>query len=173
MGAQLLEGKLVAAKIKEQIKIEAEALKQKYGRAPKLVSIQVGENPGAEVYIKSQEKNAKDLGIDFELKKLEEKTTQDELIKIIGKLNNDKTVNGIILQTTRPPSRRWKNGSLDAGGRRLDGDLGETQIGKERNDRNDHDRLPNSKRPNAFANTHVANLFLYRVIPGGLLVHSL
>ncbi|MFA4991677.1 MAG: bifunctional 5,10-methylenetetrahydrofolate dehydrogenase/5,10-methenyltetrahydrofolate cyclohydrolase [Candidatus Omnitrophota bacterium] len=102
MSAQLLEGKSVALKIKEHIRLDAEALRQKLGRAPKLVSIQVGENPGSEVYIKSQEKNAKDLGIEFDLKKFDAATTQDELIKGIERLNCDKTASGIILQMPLP-----------------------------------------------------------------------
>ena len=69
MSAQLLEGKLVALKIKENIKLEIQALKTKHGASPKLVSVQAGENPASEIYIKSQEKTARDLGIDYELKK--------------------------------------------------------------------------------------------------------
>ena len=45
MPAKLLEGKSVALKIKENIKLEIESLKNKYGIAPKLVSVQAGENP--------------------------------------------------------------------------------------------------------------------------------
>ena len=56
MPAKLLEGKGVALKIKESVKAEVEALKNKYGAGPKLVSVQAGENPASEVYLKSQEK---------------------------------------------------------------------------------------------------------------------
>jgi methylenetetrahydrofolate dehydrogenase (NADP+)/methenyltetrahydrofolate cyclohydrolase len=102
MSAQLLEGKSVALKIKEYIKLEIESLKNKYSAQPKLVSIQVGENSASEIYIKSQEKTARELGIYYELRKLDGKITQDELIKAIDNLNNDKNVHGIIVQMPLP-----------------------------------------------------------------------
>jgi methylenetetrahydrofolate dehydrogenase (NADP+)/methenyltetrahydrofolate cyclohydrolase len=102
MSAQLLEGKGVALRIKEQLKKEIESLKNRYGAAPKLISIQAGENQASEIYIKSQEKCARELGIDYELKKLQENISQDELIKVIGSVNEDKKIHGIIVQMPLP-----------------------------------------------------------------------
>jgi len=102
MPAKLLEGKNVALKIKENIKLEIESLKSKYGAGPKLVSVQVGENPASEIYIKSQEKTAKDLGITYELKKIDAGITQGDFIKIIDSLNKDKSTHGIIVQMPLP-----------------------------------------------------------------------
>ena len=102
MPAKLLEGKSVALKIKENIKLEIESLKNKYGIAPKLVSVQAGENPASGIYIKSQEKTAKDLGITYELKKIDAGIGQDEFIKIIDSLNKDKSTHGIIVQMPLP-----------------------------------------------------------------------
>ena len=102
MPAKLLEGKGVALKIKESVKAEVEALKNKYGAGPKLVSVQAGENPASEVYLKSQEKSARELGIDYELKKLDANIKQDEFIKAIDVLNRDKSVSGIIIQMPLP-----------------------------------------------------------------------
>ena len=98
MSAQLLEGKVIAGKIKESLKKEVESLKPK----PKLVSIQVGENPASAVYIKSQKKNAENLGIEYRLETLDAKITQESLIKMIDGLNEDETVSGIILQLPLP-----------------------------------------------------------------------
>lgn len=98
MSAQLLEGKVIAGKIKESLKKEVESLKPK----PKLVSIQVGENPASVVYIKSQKKNAENLGIEYRLETLDAKITQESLIKMIDGLNEDETVSGIILQLPLP-----------------------------------------------------------------------
>jgi methylenetetrahydrofolate dehydrogenase (NADP+) / methenyltetrahydrofolate cyclohydrolase len=102
MPAKLLEGKGVALKIKENIKLEVESLKNKYGAGPKLVSVQAGENPASEIYIKSQEKTAAGLGITYELKKIDAGIAQDEFIKIIDSLNKDKSTHGIIVQMPLP-----------------------------------------------------------------------
>jgi len=102
MAAQLLDGKKLSASIKENIKSEVENIKAKYKTAPRLVSIQVGENPASEVYLKSQKKNAENLGIEYQLKKLDGKSSQDDLIKAIARLNADKGVNGIIVQMPLP-----------------------------------------------------------------------
>lgn len=102
MAARLLEGKALASSIKGKIKAEIEGLKAEYKRTPKLVSVQAGENPASEVYLKSQRKNAEALGIEYHVEKLREKTSQAELIKKIGELNKDKAVNGIMVQMPLP-----------------------------------------------------------------------
>ena len=102
MSAELLIGKDIAAKIKESIKAEVEALKQKTGRSPKLAAIQAGENAASAVYIKSQKKNAEGLGIEYELKTLGAGITQQNLTNEIKKLNQDKSVSGIIMQLPLP-----------------------------------------------------------------------
>jgi methylenetetrahydrofolate dehydrogenase (NADP+)/methenyltetrahydrofolate cyclohydrolase len=99
MAAQLLEGKLLAGKIKEQLKKEIEGLSPK----PKLVSIQVGENAASSVYIRSQKKNAQNLGIEFVLETLQADAGQDALVKMIEGLNEDESVSGIIVQLPLPP----------------------------------------------------------------------
>ncbi len=98
MSAKLLEGKIIAGKIKEDLKREIAGFREK----PKLVSIEVGENAASAVYIKSQKRNAENLGIEYELKTLDAKITQQGLIEEIKKLNQDKTVSGIIVQLPLP-----------------------------------------------------------------------
>ncbi|MFH1478398.1 MAG: bifunctional 5,10-methylenetetrahydrofolate dehydrogenase/5,10-methenyltetrahydrofolate cyclohydrolase [Candidatus Omnitrophota bacterium] len=102
MSAQLLDGKVLAKSIKESIQKEVEALKAKYGRSPKLVSVQVGENEASSVYLKSQIKSAESLGIEYHLEKLSQDIGQEGLIRAIGVLNNDSSVNGIIVQMPLP-----------------------------------------------------------------------
>ncbi len=98
MAAQLLEGKIIATKIKEGLKKEIATLKSK----PKLVSVQVGENPASALYIKSQKKAAENLGIEYVLETLDAKITQEALLKMIDGLNEDETVSGIIVQLPLP-----------------------------------------------------------------------
>jgi len=96
--ARLLEGKPIAEKIKENIKQQIQALNLK----PVLASVQVGENAGAEAYVKSQQKTAQNLGIEYQLHKLAQDTTEKALAEFIQKLNSDKFVNGIIVQMPLP-----------------------------------------------------------------------
>lgn len=102
MSAQLLEGRNITAKIKEGLKNEVEALKKKADAIPRLVSIQAGENAASAVYIKSQKKNAENLGIEYMLETLDSNITQDNLLDLIEGLNKDKGVSGIIVQLPLP-----------------------------------------------------------------------
>jgi methylenetetrahydrofolate dehydrogenase (NADP+)/methenyltetrahydrofolate cyclohydrolase len=101
---KLLEGKLIAEKIKEEIRQAVQSL----GFKPVLASIQVGENAGAEAYAKSQKKTAEGLGIEYQFHKLGADTTEDELIEFIQKLNVDKSVNGMIIQMPLPQQIDYK-----------------------------------------------------------------
>lgn len=102
MAAQLLDGKARALCIKEILKTELEGLKSSCGVTPALVNIQVGENSASEVYLKSQQKNAENLGIHYSLKKLQGETPQEALVEVIEDLNRDRAVNGILVQMPLP-----------------------------------------------------------------------
>ncbi len=102
--AKLLEGKPVAEKIKEEIKLDV----KKLSHPPVLVSILVGDNASAAVYTKSQEKVAQSLGIVYKLHLLDKNISEDALIDFILKLNEDKTINGIVLQMPLPAHIDYK-----------------------------------------------------------------
>jgi len=102
--AKLLEGKPIAERIKEEIKQQVLSLKNK----PVLASVQVGENPGAESYAKSQKKTAENLGIEYQYHKLTQDTSENALIEFTQRLNSDKSVNGIIVQMPLPPQIDYK-----------------------------------------------------------------
>jgi len=102
--AQLLEGKLIAEKIKAELKSQIAALKRK----PVLASILIGENAGSVSYANSQAKTAEALGVTYQLHKLSSDTAQEQLAAFIGKLNNDDNVNGIILQMPLPEQLDYK-----------------------------------------------------------------
>jgi methylenetetrahydrofolate dehydrogenase (NADP+)/methenyltetrahydrofolate cyclohydrolase len=101
VSAELLKGKPIADKIKENLKAELEVLKQR-GVEPKLVALMVGDNEGAKRYAGSQKKTFDEMGIPYELRELPTETTQDELLEIIEALNGEKAVTGIILLTPVP-----------------------------------------------------------------------
>jgi len=102
--AKLLESKPIAEKIKEEIRQQVSLLKTK----PILASIMVGENPGAEAYVKSQKKTAEGLGIEYQFHKLDANTGESALIEFIKKLNSQKPVNGIIIQMPLPGQIDYK-----------------------------------------------------------------
>ena len=102
--AKLLEGKPLAEKIREGIKLQVVALETK----PVLASIMVGENAGAAAYVKSQGKTAESLGIVYQLHQLDQNISEELLIDFILKLNTDKTVNGIIVQMPIPQHIDYK-----------------------------------------------------------------
>jgi methylenetetrahydrofolate dehydrogenase (NADP+)/methenyltetrahydrofolate cyclohydrolase len=101
MKAKLLEGKLIAEKIKEELKKEISLLKEKLPSL-NLASVCVGYNSSCEVYLESQKKNAQGLGIDYQHVKLESDTKEESLLELIEKLNSDNSVNGIIIQMPLP-----------------------------------------------------------------------
>ncbi|MFA5147026.1 MAG: bifunctional 5,10-methylenetetrahydrofolate dehydrogenase/5,10-methenyltetrahydrofolate cyclohydrolase [Candidatus Omnitrophota bacterium] len=98
----LLEGKPIAEKIKGSLAKEVAELKAKYGRGPKLVAVQIGENASSAVYVKAQKKVAEGLGIEYELKVIPGMVTGPEAERLIGDLNRDETVTAVILQLPVP-----------------------------------------------------------------------
>lgn len=97
----LIDGKKLAKKIRENLKLQSEELKEN-GIAPKLAVILVGENPASMVYVKNKNKACKDVGIDFEEYRLSADITQKDLIELINKLNNKIDIHGILLQSPLP-----------------------------------------------------------------------
>ena len=99
--ATIIEGKALAKKIRENLKIECEELR-KQGVKPRLAVIMVGDNPASKVYVKSKNKACNEIGIDYEEHLLEETITQEQLNGLIKELNNKEEVNGILLQSPLP-----------------------------------------------------------------------
>lgn len=101
---QIINGKEVAAKVKENIKAFVDNRSKEGLNIPKIASILVGKDRGSIYYMNSQEKVATSLGLLFERVELEESIKEEKLIEIIEKLNNDKRVGGIIIQLPLPKS---------------------------------------------------------------------
>jgi methylenetetrahydrofolate dehydrogenase (NADP+)/methenyltetrahydrofolate cyclohydrolase len=99
--AEILNGKELAKKIKENLKVEVDELKEK-GINPKLAVIMVGDNSASAVYVKNKSNACKKVGIDFEEFLLPAETSEDELIELIKKLNKDNSIHGILLQSPVP-----------------------------------------------------------------------
>ena len=102
MTAKLLEGKVFAAKLKEEAAKKAQELKDKYGITPGLAVIIVGENPASQVYVRNKHKACTELGFYSEGVELPATTTREELLAEIQRLNNDEKIHGILVQLPLP-----------------------------------------------------------------------
>ena len=99
---QILDGKKIAQKLKDELKIEIASLKSKLNCVPGLAVVQVGNVSASSVYVKAKTKAAKEVGINVFDHHLEETTNQDKLINLINQLNIDKNINGILVQLPLP-----------------------------------------------------------------------
>ena len=101
MAADIIDGKAISQRIKEEVGIEVGKLAEK-GMVPKLATVLVGENPASKVYVKNKIRVCKQTGIESEHIALPEDTTEDDLLSLIRRLNSDKTVTGILVQLPLP-----------------------------------------------------------------------
>ena len=99
--ANIIDGKLVSAAVKERVAAEVKALNQK-GIRVCLAVILVGSDPASQIYVANKKKACEQLGIISKEYLLPETTTQDELLSLVKELNADKTVNGILCQLPLP-----------------------------------------------------------------------
>ena len=99
--ATLIDGKLISTQIKDELRDEVAALKER-GISPCLAVIQVGKDPASSVYVNNKKKACAYIGIESKSYELDEDITQDTLMNLIEELNKDKTVNGILVQLPLP-----------------------------------------------------------------------
>ena len=98
---KILDGKELARKIREELKLKVDKLKEN-GIVPKLAVILVGDDSASKVYVKNKSKACQDVGVEFEEILLDENTSMERLLEIIKSLNNRKDINGILLQSPIP-----------------------------------------------------------------------
>lgn len=98
---ELIDGKELAKTIRANLKDDVEKLKQE-GINPKLAVIMVGDDKASAVYVRNKSKACNEIGVEYEEYLLKTETTMDELLYLINKLNEDKTVDGILLQSPIP-----------------------------------------------------------------------
>ena len=99
--AELIDGKLISAQIKDECKEKVALLKEK-GIEVTLAVIQVCEDPASSVYVNNKKKACEYIGANSLSYNLKEDSTQEELLKLIDDLNNDDKVNGILVQLPLP-----------------------------------------------------------------------
>lgn len=97
----LIDGKLISTQIKDELKEKVAVLKEQ-GKEICLAVIQVGNDPASSVYVNNKKKACAYIGIDSAAYELPEETTEEELLKLIEKLNADDKINGILVQLPLP-----------------------------------------------------------------------
>ncbi len=100
--AERIDGKAVAADVVAKVKAETAALKRDAGVTPGLAVVIVGEDPASQVYVSSKSRTAKECGFHSVQHSLPETTTQAELLDLIGTLNADPEIHGILVQLPLP-----------------------------------------------------------------------
>lgn len=101
MSAQLINGKEVAASLREEIKQEV-ASWNNGEQIPGLAVVLVGDNPASRSYVKGKQKASKEVGIHSELKELPESVTEEELLQIVKDYNDNADIHGILVQLPLP-----------------------------------------------------------------------
>jgi methylenetetrahydrofolate dehydrogenase (NADP+)/methenyltetrahydrofolate cyclohydrolase len=98
----ILDGKAIGATVREEVKQGAASFAAEHGRPPGLSVVLVGEDPASVVYTRNKEKAAKEAGIAGELHRLPAATTEAELLALLRRLNEDRAVDGILVQLPLP-----------------------------------------------------------------------
>jgi len=102
MSAQIIDGKAIAADVRNQVRIKIEQRIKNNQRAPGLAVILVGLNPASQVYVKKKREACEEAGLVSKSYDLAENTDQETLLKLISELNNDASIDGILVQLPLP-----------------------------------------------------------------------
>ena len=98
----IISGKEISVKIKDQLKEEVSKIKETYPRLPKLFVILVGDNQASQTYVRNKERGCQYIGIESEILRHDASFSEIELLQEINDLNNDDTVDGILVQLPLP-----------------------------------------------------------------------
>ncbi len=100
--AEIIDGKKVSEHIRAQIAEGVEKLKAQTGVTPGLAAVLVGDDPASEIYVRNKRKACAAAGMYSEEHKLPEATTEQELLNLVDRLNNDPNIHGILVQLPLP-----------------------------------------------------------------------
>ncbi|HUT42208.1 MAG TPA: bifunctional methylenetetrahydrofolate dehydrogenase/methenyltetrahydrofolate cyclohydrolase FolD [Gammaproteobacteria bacterium] len=102
MTAKLIDGKTIAARVKESVRLRIDQRRLNRQRIPGLAVILVGTDPASEVYVRNKRKACDDAGLLSHSYDLPQETTEQELLALIDRLNDDLTIDGILVQFPLP-----------------------------------------------------------------------
>lgn len=99
---QVLDGKALAATIKEELKQEVDIIRAKGGKIPHLAAVLIGEDPASQVYVRNKVRSCEYVGFKSTLVRKPADVTQEEVLEIVDQLNNDPDIDGFIVQLPLP-----------------------------------------------------------------------
>ncbi|MFQ5445141.1 MAG: bifunctional methylenetetrahydrofolate dehydrogenase/methenyltetrahydrofolate cyclohydrolase FolD [Nitrospinales bacterium] len=102
MSAQILDGKKVSLKVRDQIAGEVAELKSRLGKVPGLAVVLVGEDPASKIYVRNKNKTCRAIGFESFEHYLPADTSEDDVFSLVNQLNHDASVNGILVQLPLP-----------------------------------------------------------------------
>lgn len=100
--AELIDGKVVSQSVRDEVAELASKLKQDTGIVPGLAAVLVGDDPASEIYVRNKRKACEKVGIYSEEHKLPAETTEEQLLGLVNKLNEDTKIHGILVQLPLP-----------------------------------------------------------------------
>ena len=102
MAARVIDGKAVAAAVRERVKVDVAAYEQEAGRAPTLATVLVGEDPASQIYIRNKRRSCEEVGMRSVHHGLDAGIGQEELLDLVRRLGEDDKVDGILVQLPLP-----------------------------------------------------------------------
>ncbi len=103
MTARLIDGKALAARIRQQISDEARAFRESTGVTPHLAAVLVGDDPASAIYVRNKQRACEEAGLRSTLHRLPAAASQTELLNLVQRLNTEADVHGILVQLPLPP----------------------------------------------------------------------
>ena len=94
----LIDGKKIAAELRNELKVEVDGIKKKFNKVPGLTVILIGDLAPSQIYVRNKEKSAKEIGLKSEIIKYPKDIQEISVLNKIDELNNDETVSGILVQ---------------------------------------------------------------------------
>src|SRR5262245_61637504 len=102
MGARILDGQALAARLQEEIRPQVAAFRREHGRPPGLAIVLVGDDPASQVYVRNKLRAGEDVGFRADLHRLSADASLTELLSLVERLNKSPEHDGILVQSPLP-----------------------------------------------------------------------
>src|SRR3954467_611574 len=102
MAAEIIDGKAIAAQVREEVRRDVETHRERFGEAPGLATVLVGDDPASKIYVAGKHRACEEVGIRSIAHELPADVHEEDLIELVEELNADDAVNGFIVQLPLP-----------------------------------------------------------------------